>query len=374
MRIVLDAMGGDHAPQEVVKGAVRAARAFDCTIVLVGPYAQINEELKHHNTKGLDLPIVDAPEVITMSDQAAQSVRRKPNSSHVVGLRMVRDGEADAFVSAGHSGASMAAALFILGRLKGIDRPAVAGFFPSLTKPVLTLDIGVTTDCKPEYLLQFAQMGSAYAERALGISNPRVALLSNGEESSKGDKLVQEAHQLLRTSGLNFVGNAEPKHLMVHSTCDVLVCDGFVGNMVLKMGEAVVSFAKNKIKTEMRRNLPQRLFIGLLPTIGLTLMAENKYRWLVPAGAVLGSAGLISAGMLPLMHLRRLTDYRAHGGAPLLGVRGVTVIAHGSSDSTAIMNAIRQARDAVEMGVIKGMVDAVNESPEPPSQQTQNSV
>lgn len=368
MRIVLDAMGGDHAPRETVKGAVRAARAFDCTVILVGPEAQIAAELAHHNTKGLDLPVVHAPDVIGMSDQAVQSVRRKPDSTHAVGLRMVRDGQADAFVSAGHSGASMAAALFILGRLRGIDRPAVAGFFPTLKNPALTLDIGVTTDCKPEYLLQFAQMGSAYAERALGVSNPRVALLSNGEESSKGDKLVQEAHQLLRHSSLNFVGNAEPKHLMIDSTCDVLVCDGFVGNMVLKMGEAVVAFGKKKIKAELLRNLPQRMIAGLLPTIALALLAGDRGRWKVPAGALLGTAGVVSAGLFPLMHLRRLTDYRAHGGAPLLGVKGITIIAHGSSDSTAIMNAIRQAREAVEMGVIKGMVEAVNETPQPTSQ------
>jgi phosphate acyltransferase len=367
MQIVLDAMGGDHAPHETIKGAVRAARAFDCTVILVGPKELITAELAHYTTKGLNLPIVDAPDVISMSDQAAQSVRRKPNSSLVVGLRMVRDGHADAFVSAGHSGASMAAALFILGRLKGIDRPAVAGFFPTLTTPVLTLDIGVTTDCKPEYLLQFAQIGSAYAERALGICNPRVALLSNGEEKSKGDRLVQEAHQILRQSDLNFVGNAEPKHLMVHSTCDVLVCDGFVGNMVLKTAEAVVAFAKQKIKAEMKRDVWQRLLLGLLPTFVLTLIA-GKGRWRVPVGALLGSAGVVTAGLLPILRLRRLTDYRAHGGAPLLGVKGVTIIAHGSSDSTAIMNAIRQAKEAVEMGAIKGMVEALSGTHEPSTQ------
>lgn len=367
MRIVLDAMGGDNAPHETVKGAVRAARAFDCTVILVGAKEQIQAELAHHNTEGLDLPVVDAPEVIGMGEQAAQSVRRKPKSSLVVGLRMVRDGEADAFVSAGHSGASMAAALFILGRLKGIVRPAVAGFFPTLNRPVLTLDIGVTTDCKPDYLVQFAQMGSVYAERTLGITNPRVALLSNGEESSKGDKLVQETHQMLRReTQINFVGNAEPKHLMVHSTCDVLVCDGFVGNMVLKMGEAVVTFAKEKVKIEMSRDLPQRIIAGLLPTILLS-MIPGKGRWRAPVGALVGSVGIISAGFFPLLHLRRITDYRAHGGAPLLGVKGVVIIAHGSSDSKAIMNAIRQAREAVEMGAISGMVAALASHDDPPT-------
>jgi glycerol-3-phosphate acyltransferase PlsX len=359
MRIVLDAMGGDHAPHEPVKGAVLAARNYGCTVILVGPHNKITAELAHHNTRGLNLPIVDAPDVIEMSESPAQAVRRKPNSSHVVGLRMVRDGHAKAFVSAGHSGASMAAALFLLGRLPGIDRPAVAGFFPSLQKPVLMLDIGANTDCKPEYLLQFAQMGSVYAERALGFARPRVALLANGEEKSKGDKLVQEAHILLRDSELNFVGNAEPKHLMVHNICDVLVCDGFVGNTVLKMGEAVVAFAKENIKREFKRNLIPRMVLGMLPTIGLSLIPGSG-RWRTPTGAVLGTAGMIGAGLFPLLRLRRVTDYRAYGGAPLLGVKGITIIAHGSSDAIAIMNAIRQAKEAVEVGAISGMVEAVS--------------
>ena len=359
MRIVLDAMGGDYAPRETVKGAVLAARAYGCTVVLVGPQQRIAAELSHYKTRGLDLPIVDAPEVITMSEHAVQAVRRKPNSSLVVGLRLVRDGHAKAFVSAGHTGASMAGALFILGRLPGIDRPALAGFLPSVEQPVLMLDIGANTDCKPEYLFQFALMGSVYAERTLGIRRPRVALLANGEENSKGDKLVQETHVLLRQSTLNFVGNAEPKHLMVDNTCDVLVCDGFVGNTVLKMGEAVVSFAKKTIKTEFRRNLWVRVVLGLLPTAILSLYPGHG-RWRAPTGALLGSAGLISAGLYPIQRLRRITDYRAHGGAPLLGVRGITIIAHGSSDAIAVMNAIRQAKEAVEMGAISGMVEAVS--------------
>lgn len=361
MRIVLDAMGGDHAPQETVKGAVLAARAYGCTVVLVGPGEQIKRELSYYRTDGLDLPIVDTPDVIGMDEQAAQAVRRKPNSSHVVGMRMVRDGHADAFVSAGHSGASMAAALFVLGRLPGIDRPALAGFIPTVDQPVLVLDIGATTDCKPEYLVQFAQMGSVYAERALRIHNPRVALLANGEEKSKGDRLVQEAHQLLLKSNVNFVGNAEPKHLLLHSTCDVLVADGFVGNVVLKMGEAVVAFAKTKITDGMKRNLVPRLLLGALPALSL-MLAPGSGRWRIPASAVLGSAGLLGAGLYPLFQFKRETDYRVYGGAPLLGVRGVTIIAHGSSDAVAVMNAIRAAREAVEKRTIRGMVEAVEAS------------
>lgn len=363
MRIVLDAMGGDHAPQETVKGAVLAARAFDCSVVLVGPSEKITPELARYDISRLDVPIIDTPEVIGMDEQAAQAVRKKPNSSHVVGMRMVRDGQAEAFVSAGHSGASMAAALFVLGRLPGIDRPALVGTFPTLGGSVLTLDVGATTNCKPEYLVQFAEMGSVYAERALRIDNPRVALLSNGEEKSKGDKAVQEAHQLLLKSNLNFVGNAEPKHLLLHHTCDVLVCDGFVGNTVLKMGEAAVAFIKAKIKSEMKHNLWQRVVLALFPTLALSLW-PGKGKWRAPAGALLGSTGIIGAGMmLPLMRLRRLTDYRTQGGAPLLGVKGITVIAHGSSDSYAIRNAIRTAMEAVKRGTIHGMVEAINNEP-----------
>lgn len=354
VRIVLDAIGGDFAPQEPIKGAVQAARAYGCTVILVGPQAMLATELARHNTIGLDLPIVDAPDMIAMDEHASQAVRRKPHSSHGVGLRMVRDGAADAFVSAGHSGASMAAALFVLGRLPGIERPALAGIFPTLHTPVLLLDIGATTDCKPEYLLQFGQLGSVYADLAMGIARPRVALLANGEEASKGDKLVQEAHGLLRDSGLNFVGNVEPKDMLVRNACDVAVADGFVGNLVLKMSESILSFATRKIKAEMQRNLLPRLAAGLLPVAAITLL-PGAGRWRAPLGALLGGAGLIGAGLIPLMRVRRVTDYRATGGVPLLGVKGVTIIAHGKSDAFAIMNAIRQAKESVETGLIQGM-------------------
>lgn len=363
VRIVLDAVGGDFAPQEPVKGAVQAARAYGCTVFLAGPQAVVAAELARHNTTGLNLPIVDAPDVIEMDEHASQAVRRKPQSSHAVGLRMVRDGKADAFVSAGHSGASMAGALFVLGRLPGIERPALAGIFPTLHTPVLVLDIGATTDCKPEYLLQFAQLGSVYAERTMGIMRPRVALLANGEEASKGDKLVQDAHILLRDSTLNFVGNVEPKDMLVRNACDVVVADGFVGNLVLKMSESILSLAMKKAKAEMQRNLVARMAVGLLPVAIVTLL-PGAGRWRAPLGAVLGSAGLIGVGLVPLMQVRRATDYRATGGVPLLGVKGVTIIAHGKSDALAIMNAIRQAKEAVETGIITGMAEVVNHLPQ----------
>ena len=348
MRIILDAMGGDHAPHTPVAGAVLAARSLDCTVQLVGVRTQIEAELARHNTVGLDLPIIDAPDVIGMDEHPAQAVRRKPGSSVAVGLRMLRDGQGDAFVSAGHSGASMAGALFILGRLPDIDRPALGGIFPTLHKPVLVLDIGATTDCKPEYLLQFAQMGSVYAERVMGRPKPRVALLANGEEATKGDKLVQDAHALLRDSGLNFVGNAEPKDALVGDVCDVLVADGFVGNLFLKTSEAVVKFALEKTKVELKRNLVPRALASLLPTALLGAL-PGASRWRTLAAGLLGGPSLLGALIVPpLLRVRATTDYRSYGGVPLLGVKGVVIISHGKSDALAIQNGIRQAKDAVE--------------------------
>ncbi|MCG8351631.1 MAG: phosphate acyltransferase PlsX [Chloroflexales bacterium] len=358
MRIVLDTMGGDQAPQAQIKGAVQAARAYGCTVILVGPQDRIAAELARYDTTGLDLPIVDAPDSIGMEEHPAQAVRRKLASSHVVGLRLVRDGQADAFVSAGHSGATMAGALFVLGRLSNIDRPALAGFFPTLDKPVLVLDMGATTDCKPEYLLQFAQIGSVYAERAMGVRNPRIALLSNGEEANKGNKLVQEAHALLRESTLNFVGNAEPKDLLINKTCDVLVTDGFSGNLILKMGEAVVSFGARKIRNEFRRRLVLRVLLCLSPTLALAFL-PGRGRWRGPVGALFGGLGLVAATLVPLLRVQHEIDYRAYGGVPLLGVKGVTIITHGKADAYTIQNAIRQADEVARAGIIAGMAAAL---------------
>lgn len=360
MRIVLDATGGDHAPQEPVKGAVQAAHAYGCKVLLVGPEAQITAELRRYNTRKLDLSVVDAPEVIGMDEHPVQAVRRKTRSSHIVGLRMVRDGKADAFVSAGHSGASMAGALLILGRLPGIERPALGALLPRLQdKPSLMLDVGANTDCKPEYLVQFAQMGSAYAQHTLEIPNPRVALLANGEESTKGDRLVQDTHLMLMESRLNFTGNVEPKDLLVSNSCDVAVADGFVGNLTLKMAEATVSVLMKKTTAEFKHNLVPRLLLGLAPAAAATLI-PGKGHWRTVAGALLGSAGLIGAGLFPLLHVRRDMDYRVYGGAPLLGVKGVVVIAHGKSDAFAIMNAIRRAQETVERRTIPMIAEAVN--------------
>ena len=358
MRIVVDATGGDHAPDKPVRGAVLAARELGCAIVLVGPEAQVRAELAKHTTAGLDISVVDAPETIGMEEAPAQAVRRKDRSPHVVGLRMVRRGEATAFVSAGHSGATMAGATLILGRIRGIERPALASVFPAHERPILLLDIGATTDCKPEYLAQFAHMGSVYAERSLSYTNPRVALLANGEERTKGDRLVQEAHELLRHSTLNFVGNAEPKDALTGGVCDVLVCDGFVGNLFIKQAEAVVRLVAELALTEVKRDLPRRLLPGLLPAA--LLVGTRRTR----AGALLGMLGatpaLLGSLLVPaLLRLRTKADYRAYGGAPLLGLKGVAIVAHGKSDAAAVLSAIRQAKAAVERGAVTGIADAI---------------
>jgi glycerol-3-phosphate acyltransferase PlsX len=358
VRIVVDATGGDHAPEQSVRGAALAARELSCAIILVGPEAQVRAELAKIPIDGIDITVVDAPETIEMDESPAQAVRRKDRSPHVVGLRMVRDGMADAFVSAGHSGATMAGATLILGRIRDIERPALASIFPARVRPILLLDIGATTDCKPEYLEQFAHMGSVYAERSLGYARPRVALLANGEEDTKGDKLVQDAHVLLRRSHLNFVGNAEPKDALVGGVCDVLVCDGFVGNLFIKQAEAIVRLAAELALAEIKRDLPRRLLPGLLPAALLMGMKRTR------SGAMLGMLGampaLLGSVLIPaLLRFRTKADYRAYGGAPLLGLRGVAIVAHGKSDAEAVASAIRQAKEAVERRSVTGIADAI---------------
>jgi glycerol-3-phosphate acyltransferase PlsX len=357
MRIVLDAIGGDHAPAATVAGAVQAARELGVEVVLVGPASTIQAELAKHNTAGLTLPVIDAPELITMDEHPVQAVRRKKQSSVAVGLRFVRDGEASAFVSAGHSGAAMAGAVFILGRVAGIERPALATVFPALKGTIVVADVGATTDSKPEYLVQWARMTSLYAQLVLGVPRPRVALLANGEEASKGDKLVQDAHALLKQTDLNFVGNAEPKDALVGDIADVLIADGFVGNLFLKGAEAVAKFAITKIRRELSGpGALLRGLGGLVPT--LLLVATSKHKLRVLLASVIGGPAVLGAVLAPaIVRLARAMDYRAYGGAPLLGVNGVTIIAHGKSDAAAIVNAIRRAKESVERGLVVAIAE-----------------
>lgn len=332
MRIVLDAMGGDNAPEAAVAGGVAAARELGVEIALVGPQERVQAELAGHDTAGLALPIVHASEVIAMDEHPAMAVRKKKDSSIVVGMRLVRDGQADAFVSAGHTGACMAAGLFVLGRLPGVERAPLATVFPSRTgRPFILTDIGANTDCRPEYLLQFATMAAIYAERVYGLANPRVALLANGEEDTKGDKLVQDTHALLKgTPGLNFVGNVEPKEMLAGGA-DVVVADGFPGNLTMKTAEAVAEMILGLLREE-------------LTASALTKMAAALLR---PA----------------FRRVRARMDYSEYGGALLLGLRGAVVIAHGRSNARAITSAVRVAHQAVAREAVPAIARALAGTP-----------
>lgn len=321
-RIVLDAMGGDNAPGEPVAGALMAAGVLGVEIILVGRRAAIEPELRGtSNIK--DIRIVEAPEVIEMEEHATEAVRSKPGSSIVVGLEMVKRGEADAFVTAGNTGAAMAAALLTLGRVRGIGRPALATIFPAAEgRLTILLDVGANADCRPVHLYQFAHMGAAYMERMFGLQRPRVGLLSIGEEDTKGNQLTLEVHQMLRGSRLNFIGNVEGKDLP-RGLADVVVMDGFTGNVVLKTAEGIAEL----LFGELRR--------------AVELTPWNK------------AAGLIL--MSELRKVKRQLDYTEYGGAQLIGVDGIVVIGHGRSNARAIYNALRAARDAVRNGVLETM-------------------
>jgi glycerol-3-phosphate acyltransferase PlsX len=332
MRIALDAMGSDHAPGVDVEGGVRAARRFGQEIILVGNQEQVEAELAKHDTQGLKLSVVHASQVIEMAEHPSQAVRSKPDSSMVVGMRLLRDGQADAFVSAGNSGGMLAAALASagrIGRIKGILRPALSTVFPTLEGRALMLDIGANTDCKPEWLVQFALMGAVYARKVLGVERPRVGLLANGEEETKGNLLVQEAHALLKQLDLNFVGNVEGKDLP-SGMADVVVSDGFVGNIAIKTAEGISAMLLSLLRSEIKAS-PRTMLGGLLAK---------------PAFRAVG---------------KRL-DYREYGGAPLLGVNGVVIIAHGRSDALAIENAVRVAIDAVRTKLVESIRQEVGDA------------
>jgi len=317
-------MGGDHAPAVVVDGAIQAARALETEIVLVGQQAAVEAELHKYDTTGLPLTVVHASQVVEMDEHPAAAVKAKKDSSMVVGMDLVRHGEADAFVTAGNSGGALAAALFRLGRIRGVQRPALSTVFPSQTPQghCFFLDVGANADCKPEYLLQFAIMGSVYAERILGVPQPRVAIVSNGEEVGKGNQLVQETVPLLQASGLNFVGNAEGKDIP-WGIADVIVTDGFTGNVIVKLSEGVAKFITDTLKTEITS------------------------RTLSKVGALLAKPAFDM--------IKRRLDYREYGGAPLLGVDGVVIVAHGRSDAYAIKNAVLVAARTVENGVLEAI-------------------
>ena len=328
MRIVVDGMGSDNHPNADVQGAVDAAREFGDTIILVGDEAQLNAELEKLDTSGLSLEVKHASQAINMTDKPSQIIKGKPDSSMHVGINLVKSGAADAFVSAGHTGAILGIAMLRkvgLGRIAGIKRPAMGAIFPTKERPLL-IDNGTNPDCKPEYMLQFGIMGSLYVERVLGTKNPRVALISNGEEEGKGNELVKKAIPLLANSHLNYIGNIEPKEFLA-GEADVGVVDGFTGNLIMKTAESIASYMSVLIRDEMMSN-PLTILGGLL-----TRPVFKRIRGYLNSDEV--------------------------GGVPLLGVNGVVVIAHGRSNAYAIKQAIGQARMVVENNVVQAITEGL---------------
>jgi glycerol-3-phosphate acyltransferase PlsX len=309
--IAVDAMGGDEAPRNIVEGALAAVRHFDLGVLLVGAAAAIEAEL----ARAVDVDrsavrVMDAPEVVGMEESPMAALRRKPAASVKVAADAVARGEASALVSAGHTGATVMAAHGAFGMVRGIDRPALAVTIPTRRRPAVLLDVGASAECRPQHLLQFAIMGEVYTRTVLGTESPRVGLLSTGTEATKGNELTREAHQLLKASTLNFVGNVEARDVY-SGDADVIVCDGFTGNVALKISEGLVGLVEGLLSEELSSTITMR--VGSL----LTRRA--------------------------LRHFRRRVDYSEYGGAPLLGVAGVTIVGHGRSSAKAVRNAVAMA-------------------------------
>jgi glycerol-3-phosphate acyltransferase PlsX len=320
MRIAVDAMGGDHAPREIVRGAVDYAIATPADeVILVGDVPRLEREVVDH-ARGLptNLRFVDAPEVVEMGEHPATALRAKRRASIVVATDLVRDGDADAVVSAGSTGATMAAAVFRLGRIEGIDRPALPAHMVTATGPVMLLDVGANVDSDPDNLVQFAAMGSIFAEHVLHVANPRIGLLNIGEEPEKGDELARVAHDKLASLDMHFVGNVEA-HDMIGHRADVVVCDGFVGNVVIKFFEGITSFIFRSLREDLQQG----------PIAPLALLA------LKPG----------------FDRMKARFDYEGYGGAPLLGVRGVSIVTHGRAKARMIENAIRVGSEAAHARV-----------------------
>lgn len=312
MRIAVDAMGGDFAPEATVKGSVDAAREFGVGVILVGHKDAVGRELAGLDTRGLDIQVRHASQVVDMHDSAMAPLRKKKDSSIAVATSLVKSGDAVAVVSAGHTGAAMSTAFFTLGLMKGVERPAIATLMPTTSGHSIVLDAGANVDCKPGHLLQFAIMGDVFAKKVRGITKPKVGLLSIGEEDTKGNDLTKEAFKLLKASRLNFIGNIEGRD--VHTgKADIIVCDGFIGNIVLKISEGLAEALNTLLKREIEEAIGGQLGYLLLRS------AFKKFK--------------------------KRIDYHEVGGAPLLGIDGISIVSHGSSSAKAIMNAVRVARD-----------------------------
>ena len=328
MKIVVDAMGGDSAPAVVIEGVIDAAKEYGEEILLVGDERQIKEELKKYkNVQNLPIKIIHSEEVITMNDSPVDAVRLKPNSSIVKGIKLVAEGKAEGFFSAGNSGAINATAHMTLKRIENVSRPAIATVFPTLVDPCVLIDIGANVDSKPKNLLQFAVMGSVYYKNLFKKDRPKIGLLSIGEEPSKGNELTLATYKLISESGLNFFGNIEGRDIP-QGKVNVVVCDGFVGNVVIKLSEGISRFLVQLIKNEMKKN-PIRI---------------------MAAAFILKSV---------FKHIKKKIDYDEYGGAPLLGVKGVCIIGHGSSNAKAIKNGIRVCIESVKNNIIENIKNEI---------------
>lgn len=332
MRMVLDAMGSDDCPGPEVQAAVEASQLFGDEIILVGPAAELQRRLNAINSSQSRVRVVDAPETITMEDKglalALKAKRKGSKTSMAVGIDLVKNQQAEAFVTAGNTGGALATAYYRLGVLPGVERPALTALFPTRSGYCVVTDIGANPDCKPEHLLQFAIMGSEYARRVRGVENPRVGLLSNGEEPGKGNELVKETYPLLEASGLNFIGNVEGKELF-GGHADVVVTDGFSGNILLKASEAVGKLIVEELRDQ--------------------LMGSTRTK----IGALLAKPAFAE--------IKRMMDPGETGAAPLLGINGLVFIGHGRSDAHALVNAIRSARQAVEANLLGSMQTAIQQ-------------
>ena len=326
MRIAIDAMGGDDAPGSTIDGALVAARHHQIGLLLVGDSALIERELSRHPAAGsLDVEILHTPDRIVMSERASAALRRTPRASIRLAAEAVRDGRAAALFSAGHTGATVMAAVGTFGRLTGVDRPALATLIPTRQDPAVLLDSGASVECRPQHLLQFALMGAAYARIALRCEAPRVGLLSVGEEEGKGNELTREAHQLLKQAPVNFVGNLEGRHVFA-GDADVIVCDGFTGNVTLKTSEGLVEMIEALLHAELTSTFGTR--VGYL-------LSGQAYR-----------------------RFRKRVDYSEYGGAPLLGIDNICIVGHGRSSPKAVSNAVTMAVRAVRERLIERLAAA----------------
>lgn len=326
MKIVVDAMGGDHAPQAVVAGVVEAVKELDVQIVLVGIEDRVKEELSHYQYPLERIEIIHAPEAVGMDEHATVSIRRKRNSSISVGIELLKDSQYKAFISAGNTGAVVAASTFFLGMLPGVERPGIGLVIPTLKKFAFLIDVGANTDPKPQHLLQYALMSQVYAREVLGVDNPRVGLLNIGEEATKGTDFVKETHKMMAGRLGNFIGNIEANEIF-SGRGDCIICDGFAGNIVIKVSETLMESAGTLLKREIKKSP--------LAVIGAFLMKKK------------------------LAHIKKYADYSEYGGAPLLGVNGIVMISHGRSSPKAIKNAIRAAMREVDHNIMSSMIKEI---------------